>query len=81
METKTVRLIIENLTLSLFCYRVITDYHDDIKSQVWLTVDFEEMEETCDNHMNSLTELGECSIEWDIRIHLEEAVKELQVTI
>ena len=68
------------ITISLSCYRVVTEYHQNIQTQVWLSVDIEEMRESCDSHMTSINSLESCSLEWDIRIQLEKAVKEMQVT-
>lgn len=67
------------IAISLSYYRFVTEYHQTIQTQVWLTVDIEEMRESCDSHMTSITSLASCSVEWDIRIQLEKAIKEMQV--
>ena len=75
-----VHFIIVYYHISLSYYRVVTEYHQNIQTQVWLSVDIEEMRESCDSHMTSITSLASCSLEWDIRIQLEKAIKEMQVT-
>ena len=61
-------------------FRVISDVHSEWKSQSWLTIDTEAVKESCDDHVISLVSLDACSLDWDIRKKLDEAVYEIQVS-
>ena len=59
--------------------RVISDVHNEWKSQSWLAIDTEAVKESCDDHVISLVSLDACSLDWNIRKKLDEAVNEIQV--
>uniref|UniRef100_A0A1X7UKN4 Uncharacterized protein n=1 Tax=Amphimedon queenslandica TaxID=400682 RepID=A0A1X7UKN4_AMPQE len=60
---------------------MISEYHTNIKTQIWLNVDFSDMKDTCREHTELLMSLGDCTGDWDARTHFQEAVYEMQHTV
>ena len=72
-------LIFLILNFPFFPCSIISEYHTNIKTHIWLTVDFDEMRDACQEHTDLLMSLGDCTGHWDARVHFQEAVKEVQV--
>ena len=62
------------------CYRSVNVLQEEWKSQVWTMLDTEEIRLSCDGHMTALTSMGAFSEEWDIRVTLEEEIREILVS-